>query len=134
MTQINYLAVAVAVVGVFLISFGYYTALGAQYRDARGITVEEAAAAARPALWQFAVELLRNVVLAIVVAGLASRIGVDSIPGALILWLGLFVGFPLVLLAGSVMWDQVRWKLAVIHAGDWLLKLLVITLVVSLWR
>jgi hypothetical protein len=28
----------------------------------------------------------------------------------------------------------VPWKLAAIHAGDWLVKLVVVTVIVSLWR
>jgi hypothetical protein len=46
----------------------------------------------------------------------------------------LWVGFPFVLLSGSVLWDNVDWRLATIHAGDWLLKLLVISLIVGLFR
>ena len=42
----------------------------------------------------------------------------------------LWIGFPLILLTGSVLWDNVPWKVAAIHAGDWLVKLLVIPLIV----
>jgi hypothetical protein len=31
------------------------------------------------------------------------------------------------------MWEKVPPKLAAIHAGDWLLKLLVIAVIVSVW-
>jgi hypothetical protein len=39
-----------------------------------------------------------------------------------------------VLLTGSVIHENVPWKLAAIHAGDWLVKLVVVTVIVSLWR
>jgi hypothetical protein len=38
-----------------------------------------------------------------------------------------------VLLIGSVQWEKVPPMLAAIHTGDWLLKLLIITLIVTLW-
>jgi hypothetical protein len=39
-----------------------------------------------------------------------------------------------VLLIGSVIWENVPPALAAIHAGDWILKLLAIGLIVTLWR
>jgi hypothetical protein len=38
------------------------------------------------------------------------------------------------LLTGSVIHENVPWQLAIIHAGDWLLKLLIIGVVVGAWR
>jgi hypothetical protein len=35
--------------------------------------------------------------------------------------------------AGSVIWENVPWKRAN-YAGDWLLKVLVIAVIVSVWR
>ena len=76
--------------------------------------------------------------LAVVVAGLADRLGATA-PGpavalALALALALWVAFPVVLLAGSVFHERVPVALAAVHAGDWLLKLLVVTAVTGLWR
>jgi hypothetical protein len=31
----------------------------------------------------------------------------------------LWIGFPVLLFSGSVMWQNVPWMLAVIQAGDW---------------
>ena len=42
------------------------------------------------------------------------------------------VGFPLVLLTGSVIWEKVHPGTAAMHAGDWLLKLLLIAVTLSL--
>lgn len=47
--------------------------------------------------------------------------------------LALWVAFPAVLLAGSVFHERVPVPLAAIHAGDWLIKLLLITGIVGLW-
>lgn len=45
--------------------------------------------------------------------------------------LALWAAFPLVLLTGSVVWENVPPALAAIHAGDWLAKLMVIAVIVS---
>ena len=44
------------------------------------------------------------------------------------------IAFPVVLLTGSVVHEKVPWRLAAIHAGDWLVKLLLVTLVVGARR
>jgi hypothetical protein len=38
-----------------------------------------------------------------------------------------------ILLSGSVFHENVPWKLAAIHVGDWLLKLVIMTVIVSVW-
>jgi hypothetical protein len=44
----------------------------------------------------------------------------------------LWVGFPLVLLTGSILWERVPPITAEIHAGDWLLRLLLLAVVIGL--
>ena len=84
--------------------------------------------------WKYAVEIVRSLVLATVVAGLSERLDIEGLAGAALLGLALWIGFPVTLLTGSVQWENVPWRLAALHAGDWLLKLLVIAAVVTLWR
>lgn len=66
-------------------------------------------------------------------AGLAAELDITDWIGALTLGLALWVGFPVVLWAGAIMWEKVPWRLAAIHAGDWLRKVLVIAVIVSVW-
>lgn len=68
------------------------------------------------------------------VAGLVARLDLGNWTGAVVLGLALWIAFPVVLLAGSVFHESVRWRLAAIHAGDWLVKLLVIAVIVRFWR
>ena len=82
--------------------------------------------------WKFAVEILRCLVLAAVVAWLATEAGIDDVAGGLVLGLVLFAGFPLVLWVGAVVHENTPVERAVIHGGDWLAKLLVVSVVVSL--
>jgi hypothetical protein len=68
------------------------------------------------------------------VAGLASKGGIDEFGSGLLLALALWIGFPFVLWTGAMIWENTPWKLAAIHAGDWLVKLLVVAAIVSVWH
>jgi hypothetical protein len=87
----------------------------------------------RPQLWKVGLELLRNLILSGVIAGLARYSDITSAGPTVVLGLVLFVGFPLILLTGSVIWEKTPVATAVLHAGDWLMKLLVIAVIVGLW-
>lgn len=131
MPDINALAVLVASIAVFVLSSIYYTVLAGQWA-----TVSEAAASGggRPGPRKALLELARSLILATVVAGLASRGNIDHPAGGMLLGLVLWVGFPFVLWTGAIIWENTPWKLAAIHAGDWLVKLLVIAVIVSAWQ
>ena len=43
--------------------------------------------------------------------------------GGLLLGLALWIGFPLVLWVGAIVHEKTPVRLAAIHAGDWLVKL-----------
>ncbi len=131
MLTVNFLAVVVAAVAAFVVSFVWYIVFGEQLSSARGVG---AAAMTTPPAWMMVVELVRSLVVASVVAGLATRLGIADWTGASLLGLTAWIGFPAVLLVGSVLWENVPGTLAAIHAGDWLVKLLVIAIIVSIWR
>lgn len=118
----NWLAIAVCVVSVFVVSSVYYSVAG-----------HEAGDGSRPAPWQILVELGRSALVTIVIAALVDRLDL-GFGGALLLGGALWMAFPFVLLSGSVMWDKVAVRVAATHAGDWLLKLLLITAVIGVWR
>jgi hypothetical protein len=135
MSQINAWAVGLAAVVGFVAAFAYYAALGGQL-VAVGSTAAHGGAAAddRQAAWVPLFELIKHLLLAAVVAGLVVAIDINTWSDALVLGLALWVGFPLVLLAGSVVHEKVPWRLAAIHAGDWFVKLLLVALIVGAWR
>lgn len=128
----NYLAVLVATVTAFVVSSVWYMAFAGVW--ARLSTAGAAVAGERPAPWKMGVEFLRTLVVVGVFAGLAAAIGIDGVPGALSLALGVWLGFPVILLSGSVLHENTPVRLAVLHAGDWLVKLLAIAAVVGVWR
>ena len=83
--------------------------------------------------WKVLVELLRCLVLATVVAILVSSADLETWTDGLGLGLILWIGFPLVLWTGAMIHESTPWKLAAIHAGDWLVKLLAIGALLSGW-
>lgn len=130
MPDIDLLAVLTATAAAFVSSAVYYVVLSDQLA---GVSAAAAAAAERPPPWEIGAELLRTLVLTAVVAGLASETGADDWTGGLLLGIALWIGFPLVLWVGAMLHERTPWKLAAIHAGDWLLKLPVVAVVVSVW-
>jgi hypothetical protein len=68
-----------------------------------------------------------------VIAGVAHVGDLHAVGSTVLLGLALWLGFPFVLLTGSMMWEKVPAVTAILHAGDWLLKLVVISALVGLW-
>ena len=136
MVHVNYLAVLVAAVVVFILGWLWYSPLlfYKPWMRLRGLDPDAAMAGAKMPGGKLVLELLRCLVLAYVIARLAALLGVSSWMGGVHFGFLLWIGFPLILLTGSVLWDNVPWKVAAIHAGDWLVKLLVIPIIVSVWR
>ena len=89
-----------------------------------------AAGAGTPA-WVLPVELARSGAVATAVAVLVDRMETRGPGAALRLGLGLWAAFPVVLLTGSVVHEQVPVPQAAIHAGGWLVKLLLVSTVVG---
>ncbi|MGH8941172.1 MAG: DUF1761 domain-containing protein [Actinomycetes bacterium] len=130
MPDVNLIAIFVASAVAFVLGGFYYAILGKQLA-----TVSESAAVGESMKpWQFAIELLRCIILTTVVAGLAAMIGTDGWLDGLALGLLLWVGFPLVLWIGAIIHEHTPMKLAAIHGGDWLIKLPVIAVIVSSWQ
>lgn len=131
MSELNYLAIVVAAVAVFVFAAVYYSMLagyGAKWSAAW------AGEPGRPPAWQIVLELVKALVVASVIAGLVRLLGIDNLAHASLLGVVLWVAFPVVLLVGSVTHERVPWQLAAIHAGDWLVKLLVMAVIVTIWR
>jgi hypothetical protein len=130
MPDIHLIAVLAAAAAAFAVGAAFYTVFGEQL-----VEVSEAAAAGEQAPpWKLAVELLRCLTVATVVAGLASQGEIDELGGGLLLGLALWIGFPLVQWTGAIIWEKAPPRLAVVHGGDWLAKLLVVAAIVSVWQ
>ncbi len=125
----NIWIVALAAVVAFAVSTAWYVALSGVLRR-----LGPAHADGQPmSPWTGLLELLRSVVLAVVVGLGCERLALDGPPELVAAALVAWVGFPVVLLSGSVLHERVPWRLASVHAGDWLLKLVAVTLIVGQW-
>jgi hypothetical protein len=131
MNRTQFLALIAAVVAAFVASSLLYSPLifGKQFLELSGAGLNPDHAGAK-----IAGEIFRNIVLACVVARLILLLKPSDWKHALGLGALLWIGFPVLLLSGSVMWQNVPWMLAVIHAGDWFVKLLLMTAILGLIR
>jgi len=129
MPDIDPVVILVATAVCFALGAVYYAILSTRLAELSGTAGSDVKAPP----WAVVVEVLRCLVLAAVVAGLAAQARVDGLTGGLVLGLILWIGFPVVLWIGAIVHENIRWRLAAIHAGDWLVKLLVVGAVVSVW-
>ncbi len=130
MKRVNFVALAVLTAVVFVASSIWYSPLlfGRQFLDLSGAT-----GSAHPSPVKALFELLRTFVLAFVIAHLVFRLNIADWKRAVGLGLWLWVGFPVILLTGSILWQNIPWQLAAIHSGDWLIKLILIPVGVAAW-
>lgn len=123
------IGVLVSAVAAFLASSLYYALMTPLERRVLG---DAALDRGLPQAWKVLTELARTAVVAIVFAWIASHTQLESLPGTLALGAAFWAGFPLVLLTGSVIWERVPPITAAIHAGDWLIKLLLLAGILGL--
>jgi hypothetical protein len=135
MLEINYLAVVVAAVAAFIVGAVWYSPLlfGNVYMKLRGLD-PSVMTDMRPPVGEIVGEFVRALVVTYVFARLVAFVGVGDWMGAVLLGVWVWVGFPAMILLGSVIHENVPWKLAAIHTGDWLVKLLLIAIILAIWR
>ncbi|HLE28050.1 MAG TPA: DUF1761 domain-containing protein, partial [Anaerolineales bacterium] len=134
MLGINYLAVVVAAVAAFVVSTVWYIVFGKEMMKLQGVKPDAMADMETPQPWKILVEIVRSLVVAYVLARFVVLLGVVEWMGAVQLGVWVWIGFPITLLVGSVVWENIPWKLAAIHAGDWLVKILFIVVILGVWR
>lgn len=123
------LGVAVAVVAAFVASSLYYLALSPVEAKRLGDRAPDRGST-KP--WQVVSELVRTAVAVTGFAWISVHTRLQDLPGGLGLAAALWLAFPVVILLGSVTWERVSPVTAVLHAGDWLLKLLIVATVTGL--
>ena len=132
MRRKNYLAVLVAAVAAFVVSSVWYTIFGNAWMELRGIDPATAADTATPA-WTMLFVVFQSLVVAFMLAYFVGHLGIVDWKGAVRLG-ALVWGFPAMILLGSVVHENVPLMLAAIHAGDWLVKLLLMSVILVVWR
>ena len=120
--------VILAAVCAFVASSLWYSPVlfGRQFVELSGVV-----AASTPIVNKVAGEMLRNLLLASSILWLLTRQKLAKLRSLLVFDMILWIGFPVTVLSGSVMWQNVPLELALIHSGDWLVKILMMTII--LW-
>jgi hypothetical protein len=134
MLGMNYLAVVVTAVAAIATSSVWYIVFGKARIELLGKEPGASVDTTKPQPARMAVEIVRTLVVTCVLAHFVVLLGITGWISAVKLGLWLWIGFPFMILVGSVLWDKVPWKLAAIHAGDWLVKLLVMAIILGVWR
>lgn len=78
--------------------------------------------------------MAQSLVPALVLAYLLGLIGKVDWLGALGVGVLLWIGLATMQWVGSLMWENIPVKMAAIHAGDWLVKLVLIAVIVGAWH
>ena len=130
----NYLAVVAATVAAIVASSLWYIVFGKARVELLGKEPGATVDTRKPQPAKIAVELFRTLIVTYVLARFVVLLEITSWLGAVQLGIWLWVGFPFMILSGSVLWDKRPWKLAAIHGGDWLMKLLLIAVILAIWR
>ena len=84
--------------------------------------------------WTFLFAPLREIITAFLLTHLIVRLGVNNWENALGLGFVLWFSFYFVQLTGAVMWDNLPWQLGLVHSGDWLMKMLFMSLLLNAWH
>lgn len=115
-----------AAFAAFIASAVYYAVFAKQRAKLSSGKVEG------PSPIKIALELVRNLILATILSYFIKKMGVASGGEMVLVALMLWIAFPVLLLTGSIMYEKTPVKLAILHAGDWLLKLLIMLAIVSM--
>jgi hypothetical protein len=135
MVHVSYTDIIIATIAAFLFSAIYYVILGKQAMKARAAyagSKTDVRTTMTPV--KFVVEVVRTFTVGLFIAYAVALMNFLYVSQALLLAFWLWIAFPVVLLVGSVMHERFPVKLAIIHAGDWLAKLLILCLILTLWR
>ncbi len=119
-------------VGIVLGGIGAFVIGGVYYGVASSETTSSPTAPQRSTRALVAVELARSLAVAAVVGWLLAGASWSGVLDGLVLGLSLSV-LPVVLLAGSVFHEGVPVRRAALHAGDWVLKLVAIGVIVGMF-
>jgi hypothetical protein len=132
MRRINYLAVLVAAVAAFVASSVWYTIFANASMELRGIDPATAADTGTP-VWTLLFVIVQSLIVAFMLAYFVGHLGIVDWKGGVRLGAMVWV-FPAMILLGSVVHESVPLMLAGIHAGDWLVKLLLMSVILGVWR
>ena len=129
-TGLSYTAVVMTGLMAFALSLVWYSPLlfGNVWQALREVPVNPMPA------WTFAFAPVREIITAFFLAQLVVRLDIMNWKSALIWGSGIWFAFYCVQLTGAVLWDNKPWQLGLVHGGDWFMKIMFMSAVLSVWR
>lgn len=79
------------------------------------------------------VEVVRCLVTVTAIGVLVGLVGTEGWSGGLVLGLLLWIGFPAMLWLGAIVHEGTPVRTALVHAGDWLVKLVAVAVIFATW-
>jgi len=127
--KINYWAVIITGLTAFILSVLWYSPalfgdIWEQYRHKPNPEI--------PA-WTMVFAPLRELIVAVVLANLIVKLNLTDWKNTTRFILLLWLAFHAVGMAGAILWDNMQWQLGAVHAGDWLMKMLYMGIVLTKW-
>jgi hypothetical protein len=129
----NYLAVVVAAAAAFVQGSVWYVVFGKQWVELRDKSAS-AGTALRPEPKQMLAQFARDLVVAYVLARFVVLLGVVDLVEAVYLAAWVWLGFQATAVLGAVIHESYPPKLFAIHAGDALVKTVLMTAILAVWR
>jgi hypothetical protein len=125
---INYWSVVATGLIAFMLSLAWYSPLlfgeiWARYRSG-----------APDQNWTLLLAPLRELFASYAVALLITDLQLTNWRSAVKFVFLLWAAFHAVGMAGAVLWDHMPWQLGLVHAGDWLMKMIFMAIALSLWH
>jgi hypothetical protein len=133
-SRISYLAIVAALLAAAAVSSVWYSSLlfGKPWMELSGMNRAGTGNISLPA-WRGSIDLVRELVVIYVFARFVSNLRIVDWKSAVSLGFWMWLGFPVQMLVGASLWDNKPWTLDLIHAGDWLLKMVLIALILAKW-
>lgn len=132
MPGVNYIAIVVAALVAFVGSFVWYMVFGKELATVSKAFAESQQQNRQP--WKMLFVFGEHIVIALVLAYLVARAGIVGWTDAALLGFLLWLGLSAMQWLSSIVYEKEPVKKAAIHAGDWLVKLIVIAVIVGVWR
>jgi hypothetical protein len=131
MVGINFAAVIVAGFVAFIASAVWYVVFG---KEMAKVSTAFAEQQQKREPWKMGVVILQSILIAAVLAYIIARSGVNN--GLDAVWIGFVLWFGLSAMqwVGSMLWEKAPLKMALIHGGDWLMKIVLISLILGIWK
>jgi hypothetical protein len=130
--KLNHIAIIVAAIVAFIVSAVWYSPpfFGNAYMKLLDIN-SDVTKNTTPAVLEIIGEFIRNLIIAYVLAHFVLRVGAVNLKNAVQTGFWIWIGFQAMLLIGAVLHEKMPLALYFIHAGDALVKTLIMAVIIG---